>query len=182
MLGAWSTPVALESDCTCQKALERLRANPGREAWLSPKAGLAGRFDPDALWLWLAPRGMDSFQAFFRGRLTKSRVGGCRLEGDVRRGRWSVAFGAFLLLVAVAFVSAAAEEFIAALRLGGPVSSEVLVLAVAAGLLLALLPLNSYGFRRHVRSRDELVTFLELALGDVPRPAAVRSPAPETRA
>jgi amino acid transporter len=178
MLGAWSTPVALDCDCSLQDALDRLGADPGREAWLSPKAGLAGRLDPSSLWLWLAPKGRNSFQAFFRGRLT-TRAGGCRLEGEVRLARWNVAVAAFLLVVAVLFFSAAVQEFIAAIVAGRPAYPEVPVVAVAASFLLALLFFNSYGLRSYAHSRDELVSFLERTLVDVPRSAVAPRSAPE---
>jgi hypothetical protein len=174
MLGAWSTPVALDCDCSPQEAIERLRATMGSEAWLSSNPGLAGRFDPDSLWLWLAPRGKNSFQAYFRGRLTKSRAGGSRLEGEVLLARWNVALGAFLLLVSVLFFSAAVQESIAAIRIGGPVYSHLAVVGVAVAFLLTLLVFNWLGLRSHTRGREELVSFLERTLVDAPQSEVVR--------
>lgn len=138
------------------------------EAWSWPNRGLAGRFDPDSLWLWLEPRGRNSFHAYFRGRVTSSRAGGSRLEGEVLLARWTVALGAFLLLVSMLFLSAALEAMIATVRMRGPVDSAVPVFAVAVAFLLSLLLLISYGLRSHTRGRDVLVSFLERTLADVP--------------
>ena len=146
----------------------------GSEGWLSSNPGLAGRFDPDSLWLWLAPRGKNSFQAYFRGRLTKSRAGGSRLEGEVLLARWNVALGAFLLLVSVLFFSAAVQEIIAAIGIGGPVYSDLPVLWVAVAFLLTILVFNWLGLRSHTQGREELVSFLERTLGDASQSEVMR--------
>jgi hypothetical protein len=165
LVGAWSTQVAFGCDCSTQQAIDRLRANPGSESWISPVPGLAGRLDPDSLWLWLAPRGRNSFHAFFRGRLTRSGAMASRLEGEIRLHRAAIGLMAFILIALIVFLAAALDHLVAAVRAGDLTNADLLLVALSAGFFATVLLVVSRGIQSFVRSRDDLVSFLTQTLG-----------------
>lgn len=159
-MSAWSTPVDMDCACSSIELIRRLKAGAGTESWATPKTGFAGRLDSGSLWLWLAPRGRDSFHAYFSGRVVEqAQPATSRLVGEIRMARGAIALIGFLVIFVASFAVGALQAAMAAEN--GERPAAVGLATLGFGVLVAVVVLTAHGLRSFRRSRDALMARLE---------------------